>query len=140
MVRGKWVLVGLRDWEVVKEDKEKCDLLEVYSDYNKEMLIKNTSVDFEPFILMFNDEENTDNINLEFNNSADTEDISEVGEHQNTAQLDFVFTDEEEVSESEEDVSGSAWLDYDAKTTGELPTENIKTITDQFECIDVDDI
>ena len=52
LVRGKWVLVGLRDWEVVKEDKEKCDLLEVYSDYNKEMLIKNTNEDFQPFIFL----------------------------------------------------------------------------------------
>ena len=38
---GKWVLVGGRDFEMKKEgttDLEKCDLLEVYSDLDKERL------------------------------------------------------------------------------------------------------
>ena len=39
LVRGTWVLVGLRVWEVTTKDKQKCDLLEVYSEYDKEKLI-----------------------------------------------------------------------------------------------------
>lgn len=42
IVNGSWVLVGLRDWESKKPDKlEKCDLLEVYTDSEKDKL-KNT--------------------------------------------------------------------------------------------------
>jgi initiation factor 1A len=42
IVVGSWVLVGLRDWESKKSDKlEKCDLLEVYNDSEKDKL-KNT--------------------------------------------------------------------------------------------------
>lgn len=38
---GSWILIGLREWEVGKDDSKKlenCDLLEVYSDYDKEKL------------------------------------------------------------------------------------------------------
>jgi initiation factor 1A len=39
--KGTWVLVGVREWESVNENKkqpQKCDLLEVYSDSDKEKL------------------------------------------------------------------------------------------------------
>jgi initiation factor 1A len=35
---GTWILAGVRDWE--SGDKEKCDLLEVYNDADKETLKK----------------------------------------------------------------------------------------------------
>jgi initiation factor 1A len=40
---GKWVLIGLREWDInssrdEKEKLQKCDLLEVYSDSDKERL------------------------------------------------------------------------------------------------------
>lgn len=36
---GSWVLVGLREWETSKTDKlNKCDLLEVYSESDKQIL------------------------------------------------------------------------------------------------------
>ena len=35
LTRGKWVLVGLRDWEITAKEKQKCDLLEVYTDVDK---------------------------------------------------------------------------------------------------------
>ena len=39
---GTWLLVGLREFETVKEGKrENCDLLEVYKDYDKEKLQQN---------------------------------------------------------------------------------------------------
>jgi len=39
--KGTWVLVGVREWESVSDNKkqpQKCDLLEVYSDLDKEKL------------------------------------------------------------------------------------------------------
>jgi initiation factor 1A len=44
---GTWVLVGLRDWQTICEDKkEKCDLLEVYNSQDKEKLKKLKSTDY----------------------------------------------------------------------------------------------
>ena len=36
---GSWLLVGLRDWETRLDGKERCDLLEVYSDTEKAVLV-----------------------------------------------------------------------------------------------------
>jgi initiation factor 1A len=49
---GKWILIGIRDYESVKEGKlENCDLLEVYSDIDKERLKSQVSnVDWRKFI------------------------------------------------------------------------------------------
>ena len=44
---GVWVLVGVRDWEVRCEGKmQKCDLLEVYSEADKEKLKQSASCSF----------------------------------------------------------------------------------------------
>lgn len=38
---GKWVMVGIRDWEARAAGKpQKCDLLEVYNDSDKKRLVK----------------------------------------------------------------------------------------------------
>jgi len=60
--RGIWVLIGLRDWEVSSKDKEKCDLLEVYNDNDKEKLIKNSTENFRAFLGINNEfeEDNSD--------------------------------------------------------------------------------
>lgn len=48
---GKWVMVGIRDYESEKEGKlDNCDLLEVYSDLDKERLKAQTSIDWRKFI------------------------------------------------------------------------------------------
>ena len=60
---GAWILVGLRDWETVREKSiPKCDLLEVYSHVDKERL-KSASTDVEWDILMNNDITNLDKMN-----------------------------------------------------------------------------
>ena len=60
---GTWVLVGLRDWESVKEGgTPKCDLLEVYSHVDKERL-KSVSTAVNWDILMDNDVTNMDKVN-----------------------------------------------------------------------------
>jgi initiation factor 1A len=48
---GSWILAGRRDWESVKVDeKQKCDLLEVYSDFDVERLKKNVNVNWKIFV------------------------------------------------------------------------------------------
>ena len=43
VVIGTWILVGIRSYEVLQNGKqEKCDLLEVYNDNNKEQLLKHS--------------------------------------------------------------------------------------------------
>jgi hypothetical protein len=57
---GSWVLIGLRDWATSQADKKKydtCDLLEVYSESDKERL-KNT-VDENWNLFITNDCNNT---------------------------------------------------------------------------------
>jgi len=36
---GKWVLVGIRDWEVRSDGTQKCDLLDIYDDKDKQKLM-----------------------------------------------------------------------------------------------------
>jgi len=67
---GTWVLVGLRDWEAGKESSrgklENCDLLEVYSDSDKDRLKSTvTSINWSAFIAFDNKTSNTSD------NSAD---------------------------------------------------------------------
>jgi translation initiation factor 1A len=61
---GTWVLVGLRDWEAGKENSkgklENCDLLEVYSEQDKERLKSTvTSVNWSGFVAFDNKTANT---------------------------------------------------------------------------------
>lgn len=47
VVCGKWVLVGLRTWDTSdKESEKKCDLLEVYSDMDKNRLKENVTANW----------------------------------------------------------------------------------------------
>lgn len=50
---GSWVLVGLRDWETQKEGDaktiNKCDLLEVYADTDKEKLKNSVQANWKTF-------------------------------------------------------------------------------------------
>ena len=47
---GVWVLIGVRSWEVRRDAQEKCDLLAVYSDIDKETLKQNVTCDFRALI------------------------------------------------------------------------------------------
>jgi translation initiation factor IF-1 len=50
---GSWVLAGKREWESEKKDeKEKCDLLEVYSDFDIERLKKSVHENWKIFANM----------------------------------------------------------------------------------------
>lgn len=63
---GTWILVGLREWESVRENSsdklENCDLLEVYGEHDKDRL-KNTvtNTNWNKFVLNDNKNSNTTN-------------------------------------------------------------------------------
>ena len=81
---NKWVLVGLREYESEKLDNKKlqnCDLLEIYSDQDKERLkAQAPNVNWRPFIL--NDISNTSGSNNELDGDEKNE--------------EFIFSDERE--------------------------------------------
>jgi initiation factor 1A len=68
ITNGKWVLVGLRDYESEKKDKlENCDLLEVYQDPDKARLISRVpTMDWSVFIANDNASSSTNGDNVEF--------------------------------------------------------------------------
>ena len=75
---GSWVLIGLRDWATSQADKNKhdtCDLLEVYSDSDKERL-KNT-VDKNWSLFITNDCNNTFTENVDENFKFSNQDQEE---------------------------------------------------------------
>jgi initiation factor 1A len=43
---GSWVMVGIRDWEVRSDGNQKCDLLHIYSDGEKDKLISRSDINF----------------------------------------------------------------------------------------------
>ena len=57
---GVWILVGLRDWQSTSK-LEKCDLLEVYSQSDKDTLKNNSSLDLIALVKAL--ENNDDDIN-----------------------------------------------------------------------------
>lgn len=44
--KGTWVMIGVRDWEIRGDGKEKCDLLCVYSDMDRDELKQSNDVSF----------------------------------------------------------------------------------------------
>ena len=47
---ASWVLVGLREWETIKEGKlEKCDLITVYNEHDINNHLKKMDIDWTPF-------------------------------------------------------------------------------------------
>ena len=71
--RGVWVLVGIRDWQVTSKEKEKCDLLEVYNDNDKEKLIKNSKQSFRIFLSVTDDTSGIDHDQINFINDREEE-------------------------------------------------------------------
>lgn len=77
---GSWLLVGLRSWEIVRDKKPKCDLLEVYNDIDINK-IKNSPINKEYNFVIFNIEETNkqsiENETIEFIESFDNENITQ---------------------------------------------------------------
>lgn len=78
---GSWVIIGLRNWETVKPNKkEKCDMLEVYTNNEKHKLLEESKgVNFsfltqqENILLNIEEEENNANEYLTFSESVESD-------------------------------------------------------------------
>jgi hypothetical protein len=71
---GSWILAGKREWESEKKDeKQKCVLLEVYSDFDVERLKKSVHENWKIFVNMDPVKPSSDDDFIEFSNSNDDE-------------------------------------------------------------------
>jgi initiation factor 1A len=132
LCRGKWILVGLRDWEITTKEngKEKCDLLEVYNDADKEKLIKNTKENFRVFLPVVSIDNEIDDSQVQFINDREDE----------------LFNKEKEIEERE-DVEEGFWgeredVEEDLRVTVAAlsPTKEVSSIIKNMDLINVDDI
>ena len=119
IAKGTWVLVGIRSWEITTKDKQKCDLLEVYTDSDKEKLIKNSKENFRALLSVTNDFEDNDDI------------IKFVNQREDLLQN----------SEESEDSNLEDNLENPDDTNISLPQSNKDSnLIQQFNWIDIDDI
>ncbi len=98
-----WVLIGVRDWEVVSNNKlEKCDLLEVYNLADKEKIINTLSRNELINIINIGEENSEINkIDSGFNIIQDDEEIIKNSELQNE---ENIIDNEENIIDNEEDI------------------------------------
>ena len=85
---GSWLLVGIRDWEAQSTGKsQKCDMLEVYSQADKDFLVQTCLEDLS-VLKSVCDEYTDEKNNVEFTNNSSNSDSSsesETEESDNTA-------------------------------------------------------
>tara|TARA_B100001093_G_C26683149_1_gene951372 strand:- start:255 stop:911 length:657 start_codon:yes stop_codon:yes gene_type:complete len=143
LTKGKWILVGLRDWENGNKgsEKEKCDLLEVYSDMDKQRLQNDSTIDFGGFLKNeqieneFDDSiKFTNDDNLFFSEHEDDDDESEVEKEDEDDDSEVEKEDEDDESEVEKEDENN---DQQEKSYLKI---DVKTINDQFNKVDIDDI
>lgn len=120
---GSWLLVGIREWEVIREGKKpKCDLLEVYNDNEKEQLLKRCKQDLSTLVNV------TKSTN---NNDDDNGDVFEFVDDQTLVYQDLL------------DVSGNSNRTKTKQTTNNVTTQKEKD-DDEDEnkkmIIDIDEI
>jgi initiation factor 1A len=121
LCRGKWVLVGLRSWQITSKEKDKCDLLEVYNDNDKEKLIKNSKENFRNLLSITEDDNNNDD-QIQFINEREEELFAEnLNNNELSDQLTDPLSDNEIINTKNND-------------------SKIESITQQMDWIDIDDI
>ena len=120
---GSWLLVGIREWEVIREGKKpKCDLLEVYNDNEKEQLLKRCKQDLSTLVNV---------VKSTNNNEDDNGDVFEFVDDQTMVYQDLL------------DVSGNSNRTKTKQTTNNVTTQKEKD-DDEDEnkkmIIDIDEI
>ena len=126
--KGIWVLVGLRDWEV--SSKNRCDLLEVYSESDRNKIMKNENYDFAGFLQY--DENNNFEDNLNFVNVIESDD-----ENVNKSENSFNF----ESSDSELDDTNNEKSEINETNEKSIKSKSeIIKVSDKFGEINLDDI
>ena len=101
---GSWILAGLREWEVGKDDSKKlenCDLLEVYSEYDKEKL-KTTVTTVNWSVFISNDSKNNKVENcigdIEFTENVDEYKVMIEESLKSGKKIEKIQLDEEEIN------------------------------------------
>lgn len=112
LAKGVWILVGIRSWQITTKEKEKCDLLEVYTDIDKEKLIKNSNQSFRALISVLNTDGDMDPNHIQFINERDDEifakNETDVGDEDNS---EIISGDE---SQEEDTLSHQlSWINID---------------------------
>ena len=136
LTRGKWVLVGLRDWEITAKEKQKCDLLEVYTDVDKEKLIKNAKDSFRIFLSINNEEEEFDKDLIEFINNNDDDDDDDGNGGAKAGEKE---REKEREKESDED-EAHADKDNDKDNDKDKKKNDISSVIKNLDWINIDDI
>jgi len=96
---GSWILAGKREWESEKSgEKQKCDLLEVYSDFDIERLKKSVQGNWKVFISIEPVKPSSDEDFLVFSNSNDDEyqRVKQSLEQNTTEKISLVISPEEQ--------------------------------------------
>jgi initiation factor 1A len=89
MTIGSWVIIGLREWETTKPNKkDKCDMLEVYTNNEKYKLLEECKVNLsfltqQENILLNIEEQEDYNECVIFSESNTNADVEETGEFNN---------------------------------------------------------
>lgn len=105
-----WVLVGIRDWEARAGKPQKCDLLEVYSDADREKIKTNGGADVTSLIRAFEDpSSDADKCHIDFVDNQDeylqehnAEIEKEVNDNNNDDNNDKDCSDEEDIIDVDE--------------------------------------
>tara|TARA_B100001540_G_C15788701_1_gene634432 strand:+ start:1077 stop:1604 length:528 start_codon:yes stop_codon:yes gene_type:complete len=98
LVKGTWIMVGLRSWENRSDGKQFCDLLEVYSNDDKDKIKSSSKLDFSVFASV--DDNEKEGNELEFIDE-ETEYYEDAQNDNNVQKVDFAFN--EQMSEIEID-------------------------------------
>jgi translation initiation factor IF-1 len=96
---GTYVLVGLRSWETAKSSAiEKCDLVEIYSDFDKNRLMK--SIDKPWHLLKLEHKKIEEDDNIEFSNNEKNESLEqEIQNMQESSDTHFGIEDEIDIDD-----------------------------------------
>jgi initiation factor 1A len=111
LCRGVWVLVGIREWSsdgASDKESRKCDLLEVYNDFDKQELKKITGIkwDIIDIVDTFSEKTNKSDM-ITFSNSAHMSDYEELLQKSKGDIVKLQMTpasDQPEVEEEEVDI------------------------------------
>lgn len=101
---GIWVLIGIRDWEVISSEKQqKCDLLEVYSRFDRDKLIQNCPDDFS-ILRSISDDGDDGTSNIQFTEEFVSEDDDSIDELKHKNQNIINESESEDEDENEIDI------------------------------------
>jgi len=92
---GVWVMVGIRSWESCSEKEQKCDLLEVYTESEKNQLSKLSGINLTISDTYADKHRNVGDDLLEFSSTADIEIQEMIDSINDSTDNNLILPDEE---------------------------------------------